>query len=64
MELILRRTMGVSANGNLLTILNIDFHHGRLLLDYVHDSYYDLVNVFQGQLLAVLEAFDHVFHEF
>ena len=53
--------MGISANCNLVTICNIMLDHGGFLLDNVHDSDDDLVDVFLSQLLSVLEPLNHVF---
>jgi hypothetical protein len=52
--------MCVSTDSNLLSILDVNFYHGRLFPHNVHDSQDDLEDVFPSKLLAILEALDHI----
>ena len=56
--------MGISTNGDFLAVFDVHFHHGRFLLDEIHHSQDDLVDVYLCQLLAVLETLNHVLDEF
>jgi hypothetical protein len=53
----------ISADSNLLPVLDINLHHGRLLSHNVHDSQDDLEDIFSGKLLAGLEALDHILNK-
>src|SRR5690242_11973717 len=55
--------MCITADGDLVTFLNVVLDHCRLLLGDVHDCENDLVGILLGNLLAVLEPLDHVFDE-
>lgn len=55
--------MSVSANCDLVSLLDVMLHHGRLFLDEFCDCDDDLVNIFFSQLFPVDETFNHVFNE-
>ncbi len=56
--------MRVTANCQLNIVGNLHLDHGGLIVEDLLDSQEDLVDVFLGNLLAVLESLNHVVDKF
>ena len=58
-----RRTVCVTADGDLLTLGDLCLDHGGLLIDKLGDGQDNLEDVFSVNRLAVLEPLSHVVNE-
>lgn len=56
-------TVCIAANGQVDIVRDLHFHHGSLLVGDLLDRDDDLVDVFLVDLLAILEALNHVVNE-
>ena len=52
--------MGITTDGNLALLWDVDLDHSRLVVDNVLDVEDDLVDIFLVQLLSVLEPLDEI----
>lgn len=57
-------TMRITADGKLDVVRYSNLNHGRLIIDDLLSRNYNLVGVFFMDLLATLEALDHIVNEF
>ena len=55
--------MRVTADCDLIALLNVKLHHGWLLLHQLHDGYDYLEDILPRQLFAILEPLNHILDE-